>query len=145
MSGEVTALNNINKINKVLKFLHRKNSFLTPVLRRLLSNALMQPHLNYACSTWYQNLTKNIKHRTQNTQNKCMRFFLKLDKLENISHEKFDHWNWLPVTYIDVSIAFKYFNEQYPNYLSNAFDVDTGSSILLRDIFQKLRCRFRKD
>ena len=35
------------KINNKLKFLSRKNSFLTPALRRLLWNALIQPHFDY--------------------------------------------------------------------------------------------------
>ena len=36
MSEEAMALNVVNKINNKLKFLYRKNSFLTPILRRLL-------------------------------------------------------------------------------------------------------------
>ena len=87
MSGEAMALNIINKINKKLKFLYRKNDFLTPALRRLLINALIQPHFDYACSAWYPNLTKELKHRIQTTQNKCMRFCLRLDKSKHISHE----------------------------------------------------------
>ena len=51
MSGESMALKVINKINSRLKFLHRKNKFLTPALRRLLCNALIQPHLDYASPT----------------------------------------------------------------------------------------------
>ena len=80
MSGEAMALNVVNKINNRLKFLYRKNSSLTPALRRLLCNALMQPHFDYACSAWYPNLTKNLKHRIQTTKNKCMRFCLQLDR-----------------------------------------------------------------
>ena len=80
------ALNVVNKINNKLKFPYRKNSFLTPALRRLLCNALIQPHCDYACSAWYPNLTMKLKHRIQTTQNKCMRFCLQLDKLKHISH-----------------------------------------------------------
>ena len=116
MSGEAMALNIIPKINYKLKFLYRKNVFLTPRLRRLLSNALIQPHFDYACSAWYPNLTKKIRHRIQTTQNKCMRFYLKLDKLKHISHEEFERLNQLPVAYrfkqCVNSIAFKYFNAQ---------------------------------
>ena len=35
ISGEAMALNIVHKINKKLKFLYRKNSFLTPALRRI--------------------------------------------------------------------------------------------------------------
>ena len=84
MSDEPMALNTVHKINNKLKFLYRKNSFLTPALRRLLRNALMQPHFDYACSAWCPNLTQKLKYRIQTTQNKCMRFCLQLDKLKHL-------------------------------------------------------------
>ena len=61
MSGESMALKTIKKINQKLKFLYRKNRFLTPELRRLLCNAIIQPHFDYACSAWYPNLTQKLK------------------------------------------------------------------------------------
>ena len=59
MSGESMALNVINKANWRLKFLHRKNNFLTPALRKLLCNALIQPHFDYASSAWNPNPIQN--------------------------------------------------------------------------------------
>ena len=50
MSGESMANKVISKVNARLKFLHRKNKYLTPNLRRLLCNALIQSHFDYACS-----------------------------------------------------------------------------------------------
>ena len=44
MSGESIALKTIKKINQNLKFLYRKNRFLTPELRRLLYNVIIQQH-----------------------------------------------------------------------------------------------------
>ena len=64
MSGEAMALKAVNKINNKLKFLYCKNSFLTPALRRLLCNALIQPHFDYACFAWYPNLTKKLKQNS---------------------------------------------------------------------------------
>ena len=46
MSGESMALKVINKINSRPIFLHIKNKFLTPALRRLLCNALTLNALN---------------------------------------------------------------------------------------------------
>ena len=89
MSGETMALSVINRINNKLKFLYWKNRFLTPTLRRLLCNALIQPHFDNAYSAWYPNLTKNLKNRTQTSQNKCIRLFLQLDKMTHISHKEF--------------------------------------------------------
>ena len=121
MSRETMALFVINKINNKLKFLYRKNRFLTPTLRRLLCNALIQPHFNYACSAWYPNLTKKLKNRIQTSQNKCIRFCVQLDKMTHISHKEFETLNWLPVTerfnQCINSIVFKCVNNQCPNYL----------------------------
>ena len=122
-------------INK-LKFIYCKNDFLTPTLRRLLCNALIQPHFDYACSAWYPNLTKKLKHRIQTTNNKRMCFCLQLDKLKHISHEEFECLNWLPVTYrfkqCVISIVFKCFNRQCPNYLNEVFDVATESKFSIK-------------
>ena len=66
MSWESMANKVISKDNAKLKFLHRKNKYLTPNLRRLLCNALMQPHFDYACSAWYPNLSKKLKKQNSN-------------------------------------------------------------------------------
>ena len=55
------ALKVTNKINGKLKFLYRKDSFLTLGLRRMLRNALIKPHFDYACSAWYPNLNAKLK------------------------------------------------------------------------------------
>ena len=58
----------------------------------------------------------------------------------------FERLNWLPETYrfkqCVNSMAFKYFNEQCPNYLNEVFDVATESNFQLRSSFQKLKCPF---
>ena len=142
------ALNAVNKINNKRKFLCLKNSFLTPALRRLLCNALRQPHFDYAYFAWYPNLTKKLNHRIQTIQNKCIRFCLKLEQLKHISHEGFERLNWLPATYrfkqCVNGIAFKYLNEQCPNYLHEVFDIHVENNFQLRGSFQNLKCPFRK-
>ena len=148
MSGETMVLSVINKINNKLKFLYRKNRFLTPTLRRLLCNAQIQPHFDYACSAWYPNLTKKLKNRIQTSQNKCIRFCLQLDKMTYISHKEFETLNWLPVTerfnQCINSIVFKYVNDQCPNYLNEVFQTAPENNIQTRGSFLKLKCPFRK-
>ena len=46
--GEDTT-KSIQQVNARLKFLHRKNKYLTPNLCHLLCNALIQSHFDYAC------------------------------------------------------------------------------------------------
>ena len=54
----------LKKLNSRLKSLYRKNIFLSPPLRRLLCNAIIQPHFDYACTAWFPNLNKNLKKIT---------------------------------------------------------------------------------
>ena len=87
LSGESMALKVINKINSRLRFLYRKNRFLSPPLRRLLCNSLIQPHFDYACSAWYPNLNKRLKPKLQILQNKCIRFCLNLNNRVHIGQK----------------------------------------------------------
>ena len=65
ISGESMALKVINKINSRLKFLHGKNKFLTPALRRLLCNGNVLIHVDYASPTWYPKLTPEMKRKAK--------------------------------------------------------------------------------
>ena len=65
MSGESMALKVVNEIYVKLKFLYWKNKFLTPELCRMLCNALIQPHFDYACTAWYPNLSEKTKKKMQ--------------------------------------------------------------------------------
>ena len=148
MSGESMALKVINKINSRLKFLHRKNKFLTPALRRLLCNALIQPHFDYASSAWYPNLTQKMKNKIQITQSKCIRYCLQLDKIIHISKNEFETLNWLPVedrfNQSINSVVFKHFTKQCPSYLNEVFELACPNNLRTRNSYLKLICPFRK-
>ena len=60
LSGESMAIYVMDKINKKIKFLYRKSQFLTSPLRRLLCNALIQPHFDYACLAWFPNFVEKM-------------------------------------------------------------------------------------
>ena len=63
LSGESMGLHVLNKLNNKLKFLYRKNRFLSPALKRLLCNALIQPHFDFACAAWYPNLKQGFQKK----------------------------------------------------------------------------------
>ena len=64
MSNKPMALKVINKINRKLNFLCRKkNRCLTKEPRRILWNALFQPHFDYVCPAWYPNLNGKTKKK----------------------------------------------------------------------------------
>ena len=51
LTGEHMVLKVLNKVNSKLKFLYRQSEHLNPQLRRMLCNALLQPHFDYACTS----------------------------------------------------------------------------------------------
>ena len=81
MSREPMTYKTIKKTNFRLNYLFRKKHFLTTSLRRLLCNALIQPHFDYAFG--------KLKNKIQTTQNKCVQFCLNLDKMAQISQNEF--------------------------------------------------------
>ena len=69
---------------------------MTYSLRRLLCNALIQPHYDYASSAWLPSLNKRLLKKIQISQNKCVRYCLKLDNRAHIGADEFKEINWLP-------------------------------------------------
>ena len=122
LSGKPMALKSLNKINGKLKFLYRKNKFPTPTLRRMLCNAVIQPHFDYACPAWYPNPNEKRKKKIQIAQNKCVQFCLKFHRRHHISSKAFESINWLPV-YKRVhrcinAITFKFVNNDCSHYVN---------------------------
>ena len=148
MSGEPMALKVVNKINGKIKFLYRKNKFLTPEIRRMLCSALIQPHFDYACTAWYPNLTEKTKKKIQIMQNKCIRFCLRLDNMQHRSLAEFRSINWLPtkerVHQSINAITFKFANKNCPFYLNEIFEFASQCRIDTRNSFAKLKHPFRK-
>ena len=142
------ALNVLPKINKRLEFLYRKNNFLSPQLRRLLCNALLQPHFDYACSVWYSNLNKKFKTKLQTLQNKCVRFYLQLDNKAYVGITEFKQINWLPVNYrftrCLAANVFKFFDEKCPLHMKNVFVKSCTSQAPIRNSTMKLSQPLRR-
>ena len=87
----------MKKGNCRLKFLRRQAKCLNLASKRLLSSALIQCHMDYACSSWYHGLQKTLKHKLQILQNKTIRFVLDLTPRSHIGYSEFNRVNWLPV------------------------------------------------
>ena len=143
MSGQTMALRVIEKINSRLKVLDRKNRFLDVPLRRLLCNALIQSHFDYACAAWYPHLTKKLKDKLQVTQNKCTRFCLKLQCREHISK-----LNWLQINQrfkqCVTSTVFKFVQNKCPAYMNEVFRPAANVRINTRSSYLKFNHPFRK-
>ena len=125
LSGNEMATMVLKKVNSKLKFLYRKQNVLNKGLRRLLCNALIQPHFDYACQAWFPNLTKSLSTKIQSAQNKCIRYCLNLNNQKHLGKKEFQEINWLPTSErvnqrICVS-AYKSFNNICPSYMSDIF------------------------
>ena len=147
LSGEHMAAKVLNTVNNRLKFLYRKQKFLSLSLRRLLCNALIQPHFDYACAAWYPLLNKRQSKRIQIAQNKCIRYCLNLDNKAHIGTNEFLKINWLSTKKrveqcICVNV-FNFFNQMSPQYTAEIFH-PSSSVHNTRRATQKLDLPFRK-
>ena len=122
------AIKVLNKVNSRLKFLYRKQTILNGHLRRLLCNALIQPHFDYASQSWYSNLTKTLSIKLQRAQNKCVRFCLNLDNRAHLDKKEFKDINWLTVKErVNQRIcvtAHNFFRGTSPVYMNEIFITD---------------------
>ena len=91
--------------------------------RRLLCDALIQPHVEYGCTSWYLLLSKALKTKLQIVQNKCIHFCLELPPHGHINPSHFRKINWLPVErrveLCTSTTVFKYWKIIAPSYLND--------------------------
>lgn len=87
----------IIKVNQIIKFLARKAQFLNTETLKMLANALIQPHFDYACITWYSSTPKRIKVQLQMAQNKLVRLILNLNYRNHVGSPELKKLKWLTV------------------------------------------------
>ena len=111
-------------------------------------NALIQQHFDYACSAWYHILTEEAKKKIQITEDKCIRFSQKLDKMHHMSEEGFRSINWLPtskrVNQCVNTITFEFVNNTCLYYLKEKIEFTPHCRIDTRSKFAKFRIPFHK-
>jgi hypothetical protein len=147
-SGESMATKMLAKINGRLAFLYRKQTFLTYRLRRLLTNALIQPHFDYACAAWYPILNSKLSKKIQTAQNKCVRFCLNLKSTTHLEAKHFQKINWLPTRerfeQCICANIFRFFNNTSPAYSSEMFKPAADQSRSTRRSKDRLYLPLRK-
>ena len=125
LSGESMTRRALKKINGKLRVLYRQAIFLNPACKRLLCNALIQPHFDYGCTLWYPLLCKTFKKRFQIAQIKCIRYCLHHSPRTYISAIHFNKINWLPVEHraqiCTATTVFKFWNQLAPSYFEDIF------------------------
>ena len=124
-SGEGTYQAIRKKINARLKFLYRQASALNQDIKKTLCSALIQPHFDYACSSWFPGLTSKSKKQLQISQNKIVRFIIGLEHRTHIGVTELKKVNMLKVEervkQLKLNHVYNIYNNVGPSYLTDNF------------------------
>ena len=66
--------------------------------KKVLVMSLIQCHFDYACSFWYPGLSQLLRNRLLTTQNKIIRYVLRMDSRSHIGRDVFKVVGWLQVS-----------------------------------------------
>ena len=126
----------LKKVNGKKKFLYRQSRYLSYPLKRMLCNTLIQPHYDFACCSWYPNLSMSLKNKLQITQNSCIRYCLGLKERSHIGKNEFEKINWLPVSNrVDQCLAvtaYNFKNAFSPKYMGDIYSLQISPNIRTR-------------
>ena len=132
----------LGKINGKLKFLYRKQSCLDNSLHRLLLNALIQPHFDYAYASLFPMLNKMLSKNIHAISAKQMHslLFLNLKNTAHVGATEFKAINWLPTKnrvdqHTCVNIM-KFFKGMAPAYADEIFQPVDESRVTRRSKFE---------
>jgi hypothetical protein len=127
LSGLNTVNNLVKKSNAKLKFLYRQSKFLDKSARKTTCSAIIQSHLDYACSSWYYNLISTLKNKLQIIQNKMVRFILNLGPRHHVGPSELSKVNFLNiksrVVQLSLNIVHSIFYDKCPSYLHENFQL----------------------
>ena len=97
---------------------------------------------------WYPNLNQSIKIRLQSSQNKCIRFCLKLGNRVSVEAKHFKEINWINLNdrfdQILLSNIFKFLKSFCPRYLNEIYFPADQEGVKTRFSYQKLKIPKRK-
>ena len=125
LSGDTMANTVIKKVSGRLKFLYRHAQILNRTLRKKLSTALLQCHIDYCCASWFANISQKHKKKLQTSQNKIVRFILEFSPRDHIGQAELNLLSFLNinarVTQLRLNHVFKIFHSQGAKYLHQNF------------------------
>ena len=125
LSGEEIVTSIISKTTNRLKFLYRQREHLNAKTRKMLAQALILSHFDYAIGAWYPSLIKKHKKALQVAQNKIVRFVLELGPRAHIGQQELDKMGILSVedrsAQLILHTMYDVFNNTAPVYLCNDF------------------------
>ena len=145
LNRESMARRVLKKINTKLNFLWKQCIYLKYSSRRLLCNALVQPHFDYGCTSWYPLLrVRPWKLNCKLLKAKAYVLAWSCHLVVIINPSNFRKINWLPVEHrVELCTSTTVFRKGIvPSYLNDIFmlsiiNYNTRSQMAL----EKLLCR----
>ena len=120
----------IKKCAGRISFLYRNASLLDLNCRRILCSALVLPHLDYCCSSWYSSLTGKLKSRLDVLQRRVIRLIYSMDARDHVGTGELLKLSWLSipdrVRFFKLCHVFKIRHNLAPRYLSINFTPISG-------------------
>ena len=86
MNGSAHAGNLMKVCAGRLAFLYRNSSLLDKKCRQMLCSTLIQPYMNYCCSSWYSGLSVALRERLNVIQRKMVRFVFSMDNRAHVDN-----------------------------------------------------------
>ena len=125
LAGDNIVKGIIKKANSRLKFLYRHKDMLSFNCKKTLCSALIQCHFDYACSSWYPGIRKELTKKLQVMQNKIIRFISDLDSRAHIGNQELAKAGYLSVPdrvkQLKLGHVFKIRNGTSPYYMNAHF------------------------
>ena len=97
MSGKTQVRTILKTCAGRLAFLYRNASLLDKTCRTILCSALIQPFIDYCCSSWYSGVTVSLKGRLDVVQRKMVRFVNNWDPRHHVSFSDIRGLSWIPI------------------------------------------------
>ena len=114
-----------------LAFLYRQSSLLNQKCRQTLCSALIQPYIDYCCSSWYCGLPTSLKERLNIIQRKMVRFIYGMDNRGHVDNKVLRDLSWLNIPdrvhFFQMMHLFRIRNKLAPRYLLPNFTAVSAS------------------
>ena len=125
INGSAHVGNIMKKCAGRLAFLYRYSSLLDKKCRQTLCSTLIQPHLDYCCSSWYNGLSVVLKERLNVIQRKMVRFINSMEYRGHVDCKNLQDLSWLNipdrVKFFKMSHLFRIRHGIAPRYLMPNF------------------------
>ena len=125
LNGRSHAEGLIKKCAARLSFLYRNAAMLDHVTRKTLCSALIQPYMDYCCSSWYSGLTKQLKQKLDVIQRRMVRYIFSMHHMSHVDTRNLRDLSWLSMTdrvrYFKLCHVFRIKAGTAPEYMGQNF------------------------